>query len=110
MDRRNLVERGNLVDRAKFAQPLKLRALEVPNRIWMSPMCQYSASENGIPSSWHMVHYASRAIGGSGIVMVESTAIGPRHRTTANDLGIWSGQQVEGHTSLAAQIKGFGAV
>lgn len=92
-----------------FARPLKLRELEIPNRIWMSPMCQYSADGDGVPTSWHMVHYGSRAVGGAGMVMVESTAIGPRHRTTANDLGIWNEAQVTAHRQLAAQIKEFGA-
>jgi 2,4-dienoyl-CoA reductase-like NADH-dependent reductase (Old Yellow Enzyme family) len=94
----------------EFARPLKLRGLKIPNRIWMSPMCQYSAAEDGIPTSWHMVHYGSRAVGGAGMVMVESTAIGPRHRTTAHDLGIWSAAQIGGHRRLAAQIKDLGAV
>lgn len=95
---------------AELAKPLKLRGLEIPNRIWMSPMCQYSAEEDGVPTNWHMVHYGSRAVGGAGMVMVESTAIGPRHRTTAHDLGIWSAAQVGGHRKLAAQIKDLGAV
>ncbi|MEJ1193547.1 NADH:flavin oxidoreductase/NADH oxidase [Pseudarthrobacter sp. CCNWLW207] len=93
-----------------MARPLTIRGLEIPNRIWMSPMCQYSAGRDGVPTNWHMVHYISRAIGGSGIVMVESTAIGPRHRTTAGDLGIWNGQQVEAHFKLSADIRGAGAV
>jgi 2,4-dienoyl-CoA reductase-like NADH-dependent reductase (Old Yellow Enzyme family) len=76
----------------------------------MSPMCQYSAGPDGVPTSWHTVHYVSRAIGGSGTVMVESTAIGPRHRTTASDLGLWNGRQVHAHSKLAAGIRGAGAV
>ncbi|MFF2318610.1 NADH:flavin oxidoreductase/NADH oxidase [Arthrobacter sp. NPDC058097] len=93
----------------KFVRPLKLRALEIPNRIWMSPMCQYSAGADGIPTSWHTIHYGSRAVGGAGMIMVESTAIGPRHRTTAHDLGIWSDDQVSAHRELAAHIKHLGA-
>lgn len=93
----------------KLSTPLKLRGLKIPNRIWMSPMCQYSAKEDGLPTSWHMVHYGSRAVGGAGMVMVESTAVGPRHRTTAHDLGIWSAKQVQAHRELAAQIKNLGA-
>jgi 2,4-dienoyl-CoA reductase-like NADH-dependent reductase (Old Yellow Enzyme family) len=92
------------------AQPLTLRGLEIPNRIWMSPMCQYSAGPDGVPTTWHTVHYVSRAIGGSGTVMVESTAIGPRHRTTASDLGLWNGHQVQAHSKLAAGIRDAGAV
>jgi 2,4-dienoyl-CoA reductase-like NADH-dependent reductase (Old Yellow Enzyme family) len=57
-----------------------------------------------------MVHYGSRAVGGAGMIMVESTAVGPRHRTTAQDLGLWNANQVEGHKALAAQIKSFGSL
>ena len=98
------------MDRARFTEPLKLRGVEIANRVWMSPMCQYSAAQDGIPTSWHRVHYGSRAVGGAGMIMVESTAVGPRHRTTHHDLGIWSTEQVEGHKMLAAQIKELGSV
>ena len=73
-------------------------------------MCQYSAGHDGVPTTWHRVHYGSRAVGGAGMIMVESTAVGPRHRTTPHDLGLWSAEQVEGHRMLAAQIKELGSV
>lgn len=73
-------------------------------------MCQYSAAVDGIPTDWHMVHYGSRAVGGAGIIMIESTAVGPRHRTTAHDLGLWNAAQVDGHKALTAQIKSFGSL
>ncbi|MET4094145.1 NADH:flavin oxidoreductase/NADH oxidase [Arthrobacter sp. UYCu712] len=98
------------MDRGRFAEPLKLRGVEIANRVWMSPMCQYSAGQDGVPTNWHRVHYGSRAVGGAGMIMVESTAVGPRHRTTPNDLGIWSAEQVAGHRMLAAQIKELGSV
>lgn len=98
------------MDRGRWTEPLKLRGIEIANRIWMSPMCQYSAGRDGVPTNWHRVHYGSRAVGGAGMIMVESTAVGPRHRTTPHDLGIWSGEQVEGHRMVAAQIKEFGSI
>lgn len=98
------------MDRGRFTEPLRLRGVEIANRIWMSPMCQYSAATDGVPTNWHRVHYGSRAVGGAGMIIVESTAIGPRHRTTPNDLGIWNAEQVEGHRGLAAQIKELGSV
>lgn len=98
------------MDRGRFTEPLKLRGVKIANRVWMSPMCQYSAGQDGVPTNWHRVHYGSRAVGGAGMIMVESTAIGPRHRTTPHDLGIWSTEQVEGHRTLAAQIKELGSV
>jgi 2,4-dienoyl-CoA reductase-like NADH-dependent reductase (Old Yellow Enzyme family) len=98
------------MDRGRCAEPLTLRGLEISNRLWMSPMCQYSAGGDGVPTNWHMVHYGSRAVGGAGMIMVESTAVGPKHRTTNQDLGLWDSAQVDGHRALAAQIKSFGAL
>jgi 2,4-dienoyl-CoA reductase-like NADH-dependent reductase (Old Yellow Enzyme family) len=98
------------MNRGTFTEPLQLRGVEIANRVWMSPMCQYSAGHDGVPANWHRVHYGSRAVGGAGMIMVESTAVGPRHRTTPHDLGIWSAEQVEGHRMLAAQIKELGSV
>ncbi|MHA7272951.1 NADH:flavin oxidoreductase/NADH oxidase [Arthrobacter sp. TMT4-20] len=90
--------------------PLTLRGVTIPNRVWMSPMCQYSAKTDGVPTDWHLVHYGSRAVGGCGLVMVESTGIGPDHRTTAADLGLWSEDQVAAHTRLAGIIRSNGAI
>lgn len=98
------------MDRGRSTEPLKLREVKIANRIWMSPMCQYSAGQDGVPTNWHRVHYGSRAVGGSGMIMVESTAVGPRHRTTPHDLGIWSTEQIVGHRMLASQIKELGSV
>lgn len=69
-------------------EPIEFRGLELRNRIVMSPMCQYSARE-GFPSEWHALHYAERAKGGVGLVMVEATAVLPEGRITPFDLGIW---------------------
>jgi 2,4-dienoyl-CoA reductase-like NADH-dependent reductase (Old Yellow Enzyme family) len=104
------LENGSEMDSGTFAEPLKLRGIEIANRVWMSPMCQYSAGEDGVPTNWHRVHYASRAVGGAGMIMVESTAVGARHRTTSHDLGLWSPEQVAGHRMLTAQIKELGSV
>lgn len=98
------------MERGRFTEPLTLRGVKIANRVWMSPMCQYSAGQDGVPTNWHRVHYGSRAVGGAGMIMVESTAVGPKHRTTDHDLGIWSTEQVRGHTTLAGQIKELGSV
>lgn len=63
------------------------------NRIFVSPMCQYSA-EGGYPNDWHFVHLGSRAVGGAGLVMMEATAVTPEGRITPGDLGIWSDDHV----------------
>jgi 2,4-dienoyl-CoA reductase-like NADH-dependent reductase (Old Yellow Enzyme family) len=82
--------------------PLTLRSLALPNRIAVSPMCQYS-SEDGFATDWHFVHLGSRAVGGAGLVIVEATAISPEGRITPADLGIWKDE----HTGRLKQIAEF---
>jgi 2,4-dienoyl-CoA reductase-like NADH-dependent reductase (Old Yellow Enzyme family) len=74
--------------------PLKQRSITLPNRIAVSPMCQYS-SEDGFASDWHLVHLGSRAVGGAGLVMTEAAAISPEGRITPGDLGIWKDEHIE---------------
>jgi 2,4-dienoyl-CoA reductase-like NADH-dependent reductase (Old Yellow Enzyme family) len=75
-------------------EPLKLREITLPNRIGMSPMCQYSAQE-GRAGDWHVVHYGSRAVGGLGLMLVEATAVAPEGRISPGDLGLWEDGQIE---------------
>jgi len=89
--------------------PLALRSLTLRNRIFVSPMCQYSA-EDGIPDEWHLVHLGSRAVGGAGLVITEAASVSPAGRITPWDVGIWSAQQVEAWKPIAAFIKAQGAV
>ncbi|EXU61776.1 oxidoreductase [Streptomyces sp. PRh5] len=90
--------------------PIRLRELSVPNRVWLSPMCQYSADRSGAPADWHIAHYGARAAGGVGMVMVECTAVAPDMRTTAQDLGLYTEEQVIGHRRLADAITSIGSV
>lgn len=89
--------------------PLKIRELQVKNRIFMSPMCQYSA-ENGLANSWHLVHLGSRAVGGSSLIMTEATAVSPEGRISPGDLGIWSEKQAEALRPITTFIRQNGAV
>jgi len=66
---------------------LAVGAITMRNRIAVSPMCQYSCVD-GVATDWHLVHLGSRAIGGAGLVMVEATAVTPRGRISAGDLGL----------------------
>jgi 2,4-dienoyl-CoA reductase-like NADH-dependent reductase (Old Yellow Enzyme family) len=68
--------------------PMTMRELTFRNRIVVSPMCQYS-SEDGFANDWHLVHLGSRAVGGAALVFSEATAIDPKGRISAQDLGIW---------------------
>lgn len=73
--------------------PLELRGLKLPNRIAMSPMCQYVA-QDGFASDWHLVHLGSRASGGTGLIVVEATAVAAEGRITPGDLGLWNDDQI----------------
>jgi 2,4-dienoyl-CoA reductase-like NADH-dependent reductase (Old Yellow Enzyme family) len=90
--------------------PLQMRNVLVPNRVWLSPMCQYSAGPSGVLNDWHALHYGSRAIGGVGMVMVECSAIAPDMRTTPDDLGIWNAEQTEAHSGLVASLRALDVV
>lgn len=74
---------------------MSIRNLTLRNRIMMSPMCQYSAGEDGRAVDWHLVHLGARATGGVGLIMVEATAVESRGRISSNDLGLWDDSQVE---------------
>lgn len=94
---------------SKLFEKYKLREIEFRNRIWVSPMCQYS-SEDGLPTDWHFVHLGSRAVGGAGLVIQEATAVSPEGRISPSDAGIWSDAHAESYKKIAAFIKGQGAV
>ena len=82
---------GFEVDTAKpvapMFQPFRLRDMTLPNRVVVSPMCQYSAVE-GMPTDWHMVHYGSRAIGGAGLMFTEMTCVADDARITPGCTGL----------------------
>ena len=88
--------------------PLTLGELTIRNRIFVSPMCQYS-SDNGLPTDWHMVHLGSRAVGGAGLVMVEATAVSPEGRISPHDSGIWSDQHARAFAPIARFVESQGA-
>jgi 2,4-dienoyl-CoA reductase-like NADH-dependent reductase (Old Yellow Enzyme family) len=94
---------------SKLFSPLQLRSIEFRNRIFVSPMCQYS-SEDGLPNDWHLVHLGSRAVGGAALVMVEATAISPTARISPYDTGIWSDAHAIAFQPISSFIKSQGAV
>jgi 2,4-dienoyl-CoA reductase-like NADH-dependent reductase (Old Yellow Enzyme family) len=89
--------------------PLRLRATVLPNRIGVSPMCQYSAVE-GRATDWHLVHLGGLAQGGSGLVLTEAAAVSREGRISPQDLGLWEDGQVEPLARAAAFLKAQGAV
>jgi hypothetical protein len=84
--------------------PLAVRDVTVRNRLWVSPMCQYSVeAQDGVPTDWHLVHLGSMARGGAGLVMAEATAVIPEGRITPWDTGIWNDEQAQaGRASRAS--------
>ena len=89
--------------------PLSLRTVTFRNRIFVSPMCQYSSCD-GTPSNWHLVHLGSRAVGGAGLVMVEASAVSPEGRISPDDSGIWSDSHSEAFSPITRFIHEQGAI
>src|SRR5579871_4019902 len=87
----------------------RLRDVTFRNRIFVSPMCQYSAHD-GLPSTWHLVHLGSRAVGGAALVTVEATAVSPQGRISDGDTGIWSQRHAEAFAPIADFVRRHGAV
>src|SRR5689334_11455919 len=99
-----------VTDAALF-RPVRIRDLTVPNRIWVSPMCQYSADgRDGLPTDWHLVHLGSLARGGAGLVMTEATAVSPEGRITSWDLGIWNDAQRDALAPIVDFVHARGAL
>ncbi len=94
---------------SRLFTPLKIREIAFRNRVFVSPMCQYS-SENGMPNDWHMVHLGSRAVGGAGLVTVEATAVTPEGRISPKDSGIWSENHARAFRRITDFVKSQGAV
>ena len=90
-------------------EPYTLRQLTLPNRIAVSPMCQYS-SVDGLANDWHLVHLGSRAVGGAGLVFTESVAVTADGRITAQDLGLWDDAQIAPLQRITRFITAQGAV
>lgn len=89
--------------------PLTLRDITVRNRLWVAPMCQYSAID-GVPQEWHHTHLAQFASGGAGLVIAEATAVSPDGRISPDDTGLWNDAQQGAWAPIAAGIRRRGAV
>ena len=94
---------------SQLFSPFQLRQLTFKNRVFVSPMCQYSCTD-GMPTDWHLVHLGSRAVGGAALVFTEAAAVTPDGRISPEDAGIWNDAQMHAWAPLAAFIKAQGAV
>ncbi len=96
-----------MTDLPHLFRPLTLRGLTLPNRIAVSPMCQYSAVE-GVPQDWHMQHIGCFAASGPGLVMVEATGVEPIGRITPGCTGLYSDDCERAFAHVARMVKGIG--
>ncbi len=94
---------------SRLFEPLSLRGVTARNRIWVAPMCQYSAVE-GLPDDWHLVHLGARAVGGAGVVLTEATAVSPEGRISPQDTGIWNDEQAGAWARIVAFVQAQGAL
>lgn len=93
----------------RLFDPLTIGDTRFRNRLWVSPMCQYSAVD-GVPNDWHHVHLAQFAAGGAGLVMTEATAVSPEGRISPEDTGIWDDVQQAAWQPIVAALRSRGAV
>lgn len=93
----------------RLFEPLRIKDIELKNRIAVSPMCEYS-SDDGFANDWHLVHLGSRAIGGAGLVMTEATAVSPEGRISPWDLGIWKDEHIDFLKRITAFVHAHDAI
>lgn len=90
--------------------PYEMKGLKLKNRIVLPPMCQYSVyKKNGIATEWHLFHYVSRAIGGTGLIIIEMTDVEPDGRISDYDLGLWCDEQIEPLKRIVDECHKYGA-
>lgn len=89
--------------------PFTVKDLTLKNRIVMPPMCNYTAGREGLAGDWHYIHYATRAVGGVGLIIQEATGVEDGGRITARDLGLWHDGQIDGLRRIVAAARQYGA-
>src|ERR1700680_302405 len=88
--------------------PFALRGVTLPNRIVVSPMCQYSCTD-GFATDWHLVHLGSRAVGGAALLISEAAGVTPEGRISPQDLGIYKDEHVDALKPITTFLHGQGA-
>lgn len=94
---------------SQLFSPLAIKSITLKNRIAISPMCQYSATD-GFANDWHLVHLGSRATGGAGLIIQEATAVSPEGRISPGDLGLWNDAQIVKYIQINQFIESQNAV
>jgi len=95
--------------KTKLFSPLQIRDVTIKNRIGLSPMLTYAAN-NGHMTDWHFAHYAKYAVGGAGLIMMESTKADARGCTTPRDPGLWHDDFIPAIARIASFVKSYGSV
>ncbi|WP_344375260.1 NADH:flavin oxidoreductase/NADH oxidase [Agromyces tropicus] len=91
-------------------RPITIRDLEIRNRVWVPPLCQYSVTaRDGVPTDWHLVHLGSMAAGGAGLVIAEATAVSPEGRISDHDTGLWNDAQADAWARVTRFLRTQGA-
>ncbi|TWR27765.1 NADPH dehydrogenase NamA [Mucilaginibacter achroorhodeus] len=93
---------------ANLFSPLKIKNIELKNRVVVSPMCQYSSTD-GFANNWHLVHLGSFATGGASLIITEATAVSPEGRISFADLGIWKDEHIDKLKEITSFIEEHGA-
>ena len=94
---------------AHLFDPLTIRSITFRNRIFVSPMCQYSSTD-GFANDWHFVHLGSRAVGGAALVIAEATGVEATGRISPQDLGIWKDEHIAPLARIVRFVEEHGAV
>ncbi|KOS56605.1 NADH:flavin oxidoreductase/NADH oxidase [Rhodococcus rhodochrous] len=97
------------VHRTRLFSPLTLRGVTFRNRLWVAPMCQFSA-DDGIPDDWHLVHLGSFAKGKAGLVLTEATAVSPDGRISRKCTGLWNDTQREAFARINRFVTEHGSI
>ncbi|OPH46868.1 NADPH dehydrogenase NamA [Paenibacillus ferrarius] len=90
-------------------QPYTIKEVTLKNRIVMSPMCMYASDDSGEVKDWHYVHYATRAVGQVGLIIVEASAVTAQGRISPRDLGIWDDTQIAGLKRVVDSVHAQGS-
>src|SRR5260370_12357841 len=104
-----MTDKGGLHRMTHLFDPLAIRDITFANRVFVSPMCEYSSTD-GFANDWHFVHLGSRAVGGGGVVLTEETAVLPEGRISPQDLGIWKDDHIETLARIVRFIHEQGSV
>lgn len=101
---------GLIAGMAQLFDPIRIRDLEIRNRVWLSPMCQYSCdARDGVPTPWHFVHLGARAQGGFGLLIAEASAVVPEGRISPEDAGLWNDRQRDAWAPIVEFVHSQGA-